>query len=158
MSNMETQLNILANFFFNLLLAERSQFIANCIDEDIKGIYGKKRSSGSNGETEFTLINNGEFTIPNKFTDTQKKLFLRLSNNSNFKIDAQSIGGDKQIWLFTFFVPYIYNVIDSKLLALDIKVKISVSNIKNINVTASTQENISENEISKLVTLYSLQF
>lgn len=42
MSNMETQLNILANFFFNLLLAERSQFIADCIDEDIKGIYGKK--------------------------------------------------------------------------------------------------------------------
>lgn len=81
-----------------------------------------------------------------------------MSNNSNFKIYAESIGGDKQIWLFTFFVPYIYNLIDSKLLALDIKVKISVSNIKNINVTASTQENISENEISKLVTLYSLQF
>ena len=158
MSNMETQLNILANFFFNLLLAERSQFIADCIDEDIKGIYGKKRSSSSNGETEFTLMNNGEFTIPNKFTDTQKKIFLRLSNNSNFKIYAESIGGDQQIWLFTFFVPYSYNIIDSKLLALDIKVKISVYNTKNINVTASTQENISENEISKIVTLYSLQF
>jgi hypothetical protein len=157
MSEIQPQINNLAKFFFNLLFGEFLGLIINQIKSDML-MQGQKNLE--NSFLEFPLLRDGEVLFPTKLNENKKKLFIRILNNPNYFFFVNQKKGfkDQQIWTNRFCIPYLFNKLDSKILNLSVEADISLSNSEIINLNGFTQDNITEEEISKIITLYSLQF
>ena len=97
------------------------------------------------------------YELDRYLNDTEKKLFFRLVDNKNFDISIkrQDFGGQQQ-WSFSFNVPFILNKPDGKTFEIDYKIIMTLLS-SDYELEAISFSEISEEEISKILTMYSLQ-
>jgi hypothetical protein len=136
---------------------------------EIEGAYGRidtddedePSSSPSYGGVvyhSYHAIVDGELSneLDRYLSESERNFLFRLIEDKNFEISIERQDYSGQRWSFSFNVPIILNKPDSKTFEIDLSIRIKIFN-SDYQLEAVTYSEISEDEISKILTMYSLQ-
>ena len=136
---------------------------------EIEGAYGRidtddedePSSSPSYGGIvyhSYHAIVDGELSneLDRYLSEGERHFLFRLIEDKNFEISIERQDYSGQRWSFSFNVPIILNKPDSKTFEIDFSIRIKIFN-SDYELEAVTYSEISEDEISKILTMYSLQ-
>jgi len=128
------------------------------IDNDDDDEPSSSPSYGGVVYHSYHAIENGElsYELDRYLNDTEKQLFFRLVDDKNFEISIERQDYSGQHWRFSFNVPVILNKPDSKTFEIDFNIKVKLFS-SDYEIEAVSFSDISEEEISKILTMYSLQ-
>lgn len=97
------------------------------------------------------------YDLAKNLNEQQKRLLFRLIEDRNFVIFINRCQySSNQSWNFSFFVPTVLNNPESKTFQIDYSIDVEIYN-SDYELKAETFSDISEDEITKTLTLYSLQ-
>jgi hypothetical protein len=94
--------------------------------------------------------------LDSRLNDSEKQLLFKLAVNKNFEISIEREDYTGHLWRFSFYVPLILNKADSTTFEIDYCIKLNIFNSDYV-LEAVSFSDISEEEISKILTMYSLQ-
>jgi hypothetical protein len=164
------QLTKLAQLLFEKTgLVKTISAIKDDAEYEIQGAYGRidnddddePSSSPSYGGVvyhTYHAMEDGElsYELDRYLNDTERQLFFRLVNDKNFEISIERQDYSGQHWSFSFYAPVILNNPDSNTFEIDFNIRIKLFS-SDYELEAVSLSDISEEEISKILTMYSLQ-
>lgn len=143
--------------------------IADEIEEEIEGSYTRindddEEDSGSTPcyggivYHRYTVVDGGKFCyqLDKDLSETEKSLLLRFIQDNKLEISVERADFSGQKWSFHLSVPYVLNKQDSENFKLSFRIKVSGYR-SSYEIEAYSWSEISEEQIAKTLTMYSLQ-
>jgi hypothetical protein len=106
----------------------------------------------------FKAVDDGKFSylLDAELNNLEKQLIERLIQNKSLDISVERTDLSGQKWSFKLMIPFVMNKQDSDTFELSFRIKLS--GYKHIyEIEAHTWSEITEDKISKTLTMYSLQ-
>lgn len=142
--------------------------ISDEIEEEIEGSYTRidedeedSSSSPCYGGVVYhshSIVEDGKFCyrLDKELSDSEKELLLRLLQDNSLEISVERTDFSGQEWSFDFSVPFVLNNQDSDSFELSFRIKVSAYGPR-FEIEAHSWSEISEEQIAKTLTMYSLQ-
>lgn len=143
--------------------------IRDLIEEEIEGSYSRidgEDEEDSSSEPcyggvvyhSYSIIDDGKFCyrLNNELSETEKALLLRFLDDKSIEISVERTDFSGQKWSFDFLLPYVLN--NPSIDTFELSYSIKVSGYRSrCEIEAHSWSEISEEQISKILTMYSLQ-
>lgn len=170
MSTAEDNLKALARLIFDKSgLANSLNVIANDVEEQLAGEYEAiddeedepiTPSYGGLCYTTYYLMDDGKIVrrVDRNLTDSQRELIKRIAEDGNLSISVCRDDWFKHEYSFSISVPMSPTVSDSDRLPIYVEIKFSIHNTRDVTLSASTEDEVGDNEVSKALMLYTLAY
>ncbi len=163
------ELDKLAKLLFDKTgLSRCVRSISDEIEEEIEGSYTRvddddedSRSTPCYGGVvyhSYVAVEDGKFSyrLDKELTESEKDLLLRLLDDRTLEISVQRTDFSGQEWSFDFLVPFVLNKQDSDSFELSFRIKVSAYGPR-FEIEAHSWSEITEEQVAKILTMYSLQ-
>ncbi len=106
----------------------------------------------------FKAVEDGKFCyqLDSELSNSEKKLIERLIQDNSLDISVERTDLSGQKWSFNLLIPFVLNKQDSESFELCFRIKVTGFRTR-YEIEAHTWSEITEDEISKTLTMYSLQ-
>lgn len=126
------------------------------IEEEYEGPNSVPRYGGV-VYTDFKIVEDGVFCslLDDDLTDDEKSLILRFVTDNELAISVMRSDFYDHTWKMRLLVPFVLNKEDSDKFSLNVKLQ-PYSYMRNHKVEAETWDGITEEQLLKVLTIYSL--
>ena len=138
------------------------------IEEEIEGSYVKINEDDEDSSStpcyggvvyhSYSALDDGKFCyrLDKELSETEKSLLIRFLEDKTLEISVERTDFSGQQWSFDFSVPFVLNKQDSDSFELSFRIKVSAYGPR-FEIEAHSWSEISEEQIAKTLTMYSLQ-
>lgn len=170
MSSSEDNLNALATLIFNKSGLSAS---LNTIADGVENKLAENYAPTDNGEddlsnpsyggvcyTTYNLINEGKILsrIDRTLTDTQRELLKRIVEDGNLTLSVCRNDGLQHEYSFHLSIPHSPTVDSTDRISIRVDIEFSVNNTRDVALSASTDDEVDDTEVSKVLMLYTLAY
>ena len=160
----------LANLIFKKTgLASSIESIKNEIESELEGAYSRIDSEDDDEPSSYpsyggvvydrySAIENGElsYELNRDLSKEQIDLLFRFIDDNNLEISVERTDYSGQVWSFELKIPFVLNKQDCETFTLNFSIKLSAFG-SNYEIDAYTWDELTQEQISKIFTMYSLQ-
>lgn len=138
------------------------------IEEEIEGSYTRINDDDEDSSSDpcyggvvyhsYSVVDDGKFCyrLDKELSEAEKNLLLRFLEDKELEISVERTDFSGQKWSFDLSVPYVLNKQDSENFELSLSIKVSGYRSR-YEIEAHSWSEISEEQIAKTLTMYSLQ-
>ena len=142
--------------------------ISDEIEEEIEGSYTRINDDDEDSSStpcyggvvyhSYSVVDDGKFCyrLDKELSEAEKNLLLRFLEDKDLEISVERTDFSGQKWSFDLSVPYVLNKQDSEIFELSFSIKVSGYRSR-YEIEAHSWSEISEEQIAKILTMYSLQ-
>lgn len=142
--------------------------ITDEIEEEIEGSYTRINDDEEDSSStpcyggvvyhSYSVVDDGKFCyrLDKELSESEKNLLLRLLEDKELEISVERTDFSGQKWSFDLSVPYVLNKQDSENFELSFSIKINGYRSR-YEIEAHSWSEITEEQIAKTLTMYSLQ-
>jgi hypothetical protein len=138
------------------------------VEEQIEGSYTRINEDEEDSSStpyyggvvyhRFKAVEDGKFCyqLDSELSNSEKKLFERLIQDNSLDISIERTDFSGQKWSFNLQIPFVLNKQESDSFELSFRIKVTGFRTR-YEIESHTWSEVTEDEISKTLTMYSLQ-
>jgi hypothetical protein len=138
------------------------------VEEQIEGSYTRINEDEEDSSStpyyggvvyhRFKAVEDGKFCyqLDSELSNSEKKLFERLIQDNSLDISVERTDFSGQKWSFNLLIPFVLNKHESDSFELSFRIKVTGFRTR-YEIESHTWSEVTEDEISKTLTMYSLQ-